>query len=162
MLNEKVCFSSKVITNDREYCQNTSELFNSATLYILLERFSNTIIKEIPEYGDFLNRYFNDEGYIDIWRIPYLLSDLINENSSSHELLLNDEAFTTQFMSFIGEFYNYCMKNTNLFLIQKNSFTDFKSNMYHIRKNQCLYNLIAETYCKIYDKLNSSGGTKIA
>lgn len=160
MLSEKVCFSSSINMNDREYCQNTSELFNSKSLYILLERFSNTITKEIPEYDDFLNRYFNDEGYVDIWRIPHLLVDLITGTLDFHAALLNDEVFRTMFMSFIGEFYNYCMKKSDLLLIQNNNFTDFKSNMFHMRKNQCLYNLIAETYCKVYEKLNSYGDVK--
>lgn len=160
MLSEKICFSNGIATNDREYCQTTSELFNSKSLYILLERFSNTVIKENPEYDDFLNRYFNDEGYVDIWRIPHLLVDLVTGKCDFHTALLNDEVFRTKFMSFIGEFYNYCMKKSNLLLIENTHFTDYKSNMFHIRKNQCLYNLIAETYCKVYEKLNSYGEVK--
>jgi len=160
MLSEKICFSNGITTNDREYCQTTSELFNSKSLYILLERFSNTVIKENPEYDDFLNRYFNDEGYVDIWRIPHLLVDLVTGKCDFHAALLNDEVFRSKFMSFIGEFYNYCMKKSNLLLIENNHFTDYKGNMFHIRKNQCLYNLIAETYCKVYEKLNSYGDVK--
>lgn len=155
MLSEKVCFSNRITVDDREYCESISQLFNSKSLYILLERFSNTIIKESKEYDEFLNRYFNDEGYIDIWRIPYLLLDLINGNFDSHTALLNDEAFVQKFMGFIGEFYNYSMKNSNLLLIESNNFTDFKSNMFHMRKNQCLYNLITEAYCKVYEKINN-------
>ncbi|MCG8499920.1 MAG: hypothetical protein MJB12_05870 [Firmicutes bacterium] len=160
MLSEKVCFSDKLTTNDREYCQNASEMLKSKSLYILLERFSNTVIKENPEYGDFLNRYFNDEGYIDIWRIPHLLLDLTNGKADCHAVLLDDEIFKIKFMSFIGKFYNYCIKNGNLLVIENDKFTDFKSNMFHIRKNQCLYNLIADTYSKIYEKLNSYGNIK--
>lgn len=161
MLSEKVCFSSGITTNDREYCQNASELFNSKSLYFLLERFSNTISKENPEYDDFLNRYFNDEGYVDIWRIPHLLVDLVTGKCDFHAALLNDEAFKTKFKSFIGEFYNYFIKEIGFLSIEKSNFIDFKSNMFHIRKNQCLYNLIVETYCKVYDRLDSYGASRI-
>ncbi len=155
MLNEKICFSDCIDMNEREYCQTTSELFKNKSLYILLERFSNIVIKENPEYDDFLNRYFNDEGYVDIWRIPLLLVDLATGKCDFHAALLNDEAFRIKFMSFLGEFYNYCMMKSNLLLIECKHFTDFKSNMFHMRKNQCLYNLIAETYCKIYENLDT-------
>lgn len=155
MLSEKICFSSSFSANDREYCQNASELFNSKNLYIYLERFSNTIIKEVPEYDEFLHKYFNDEGYIDIWRIPHLLIDLVNGRTECHAVLLNDEKFRTGFMSYLGEFYNYCIKKGSLLSIESSCFTDFKSNMFYIRKNQFLYNLITETYCNVCEKLNN-------
>lgn len=157
MLSERVCFSSDITTNEREYCQNTSELFKNRSIYILLERFINTIVREKPEYDDFLNRYFNDEGYIDIWRIPLLLLDLVTENCDLHAALLEDKMFRARLMSFIGDFYNYLMKKSNLLLIENNNFTDYKSNVFHIRKNQYMYNMIADSYCKICDKLNSYG-----
>jgi|GEM_PF-1457591 hypothetical protein len=157
MLNKRVCLSTRIDINDKEYCQNASELFNSRSFFILLERFSNAIIKEKPEYYEFLNVYFNDEGYIDIWRVPHLLVDLIAGKCEYHAALLNDQAFRIKFMSFIGEFYNYCLKKTNLLLVESNNFTDYKSNMFHIRKNQYLYNLIVETYCKVYEMLENYG-----
>ncbi|MBM7581867.1 hypothetical protein JOD02_000704 [Caldicoprobacter guelmensis] len=157
MLNTKVLLTKGIDINDREYCQTAFELFNSRSFFILLEKFSNAIIKEKPEYYEFLNMYFNDEGYIDIWRIPHLLVDLVAGKCEYHAALLNDQAFRTKFMSFIGEFYNYCIKKTSLLLVESNNFTDYKSNMFHIRKNQYLYNLIVETYCKIYENLDSYG-----
>lgn len=161
MLSEKICFSDGIDINGREYCQTTSELFNSKSLYILLERFSNIVIKKNHEYDDFLNRYFNIEGYIDIWHIPHLLVDLVTGSSHFNVALLNDEIFRNKFMSFLGEFYNYCIKESNLLLIQDRHFTEYKSNLFHMRKNQYLYDLIAETYCKVYGKLNSLGEPKI-
>lgn len=156
MLDRKVLLTD-VDIDDREYCQTAPELFNSRSFFILLEKFSNAVIKEKPEYYEFLNMYFNDEGYIDIWRVPHLLVDLVAGKGEYHATLLNDQSFRTKFMSFIGEFYNYCIKKTSLLLVASNNFTDYKSNMFHIRKNQYLYNLIVETYCKIYEKLDSYG-----
>lgn len=162
MLSEKICFSNGITENDREYCETASELFNSKGLYIILERFSNIIKNESPEFDDFLNRYFNDEGYVDIWRIPHLLMDLESGNCEFHANLLEDEEFRRRFISYIGEFYNYCIKKCNLLMIDEKHFTDYRSTMFHIRKNQCLYNLITETYCKVYERLNSYGEVKKA
>jgi hypothetical protein len=160
MLSEKVCFSSDLKTDDREYCLTSSELLGSKNLYIYLERFSNIIIKEEPEYYDFLNRYFNDEGYIDIWRIPHLLIDLYNDKTGFHEQRLCDESFRTRFMSFIADFYNYCMKKGILLSVEKNQYTNYDYSIFFMQKNQCLYNLIVETYCRIYHNLNSYGSIK--
>jgi|YNPMSStandDraft_1061717.scaffolds.fasta_scaffold01004_2 hypothetical protein len=155
MLSEKICFSDKLEVYEREYCQTASELLNSKGMYILLERFSNTIIRENKNFMIFLNTYFNDEGYIDIWRIPYLLMDLLIDRCEPHEKLLSDRNFVKTFVDFIQEFYNYCVKNTELLLIRKDQFTDYECSMFHIRRIQCLYNLIIETYCKIRQKLNN-------
>ncbi|MCX7842245.1 MAG: hypothetical protein N2489_04125 [Clostridia bacterium] len=154
MLGKMISISGGSTESNREICLNSSQLFNSRSMYVLLERFMNSITEEKAEYADFLNRYFNDEGYIDIWRVPHLLIDLVNGNYEFHHKLLEDEEFTVKFMNFIGEFYNYCIKRSNLLVIDNDNFSDYKNNMLHIRKNQCLYDLITETYCKICERLN--------
>lgn len=157
MFTDRVHTFGKPVSDDRENCRNAKELLNSKYLYIFLEEYSNIKTKESPEYDNFINRYFNDEGYADIWRIPHLLTDLLSDNFTYHASLLNDEAFRMTFISFIGEFYNYFLKNSDLLLVVADNPTSIKN---WIQEKQRLYNLITETYCRICEKLISYGVTK--
>ena len=89
-------------------CGTAQELVNCRDFYVLLEKFCNTIVEDLPEYSVFLNRYFNDEGYVDIWRIPHLIIDAVQHNLKSHKIL-EEEAFRIMFHRFISELYNYCL-----------------------------------------------------
>ena len=97
MINEKICYANNLDILGEEYCITASEIFNNKSFCFLLERFSNIMCKKDHEYYLFLNTYFNDEGYVDIWRIPHLLLDLVTGNCKSHSSLLNDPVFRTRF-----------------------------------------------------------------
>lgn len=155
MVNEKICYLKNL---NREYCTTVSELFNNAGFYIWLEKFSNIKSKEDPQINNFLNVYFNDEGYVDIWRIPRLLMDLATGKCQTHSALLYDPIFRTRLLEFLGGFYNYAIKKTELFLLQKNCSIQYDMNLFELRKNQCIFNLITETYCTVIEKIRSYGG----
>lgn len=157
MLNKKVCFSESLDSLKKECCTTVSELLNNKSLYIMLERFCNVRSQEDTEFNSFLNIYFNDEGYVDVWRIPHLLMDLVTGNCKFHSDLLIDIVFRTKFLSFVGEFYTYCVKNSELFLMNKDCLALYEASILEIRKNQCIFNLISETYCKVIEKLKSYG-----
>jgi len=72
--------SGQITNEDLLLCDSTKLLMNCRDFYILLERFCNGIVKSNPQYDEFLNLYFNDEGYVDIWRIPHLMLDAFNQN----------------------------------------------------------------------------------
>ena len=155
MLNKKVCFSTNFDNIKKECCTTASELLNNKSLYIMLERFCNLRSEQDAEFNTFLNIYFNDEGYVDVWRIPHLLMDLVMGNCKFHSSLLNDSEFRSKFLNFVGDFYNFCVKNSVLFLMNKDCLVQFDASILEIRKNQCVFNLIADTYCKVIEQLKS-------
>ena len=89
-------------------CKSTSRLMNCKEFYALLERYCNSIEKDHPLYDGFLNLYFNDEGYVDIWRIPYLMIDAFNQDLGFHKML-ECEDFRKTFHQFLAELYNFCL-----------------------------------------------------
>jgi len=155
MLNKKICFSENLYSLKKEICTTASELLNNKSLYIMLERFCNVRSEEDTDFNTFLHIYFNDEGYVDVWRIPHLLMDLVAGNCKFHSALLNDSAFRAKFLCFFGEFYNYCVKNSELFLISNDCLVKFDTSILEIRKNQNIFNLIADTYCKVLEQLKN-------
>ena len=64
-------------TTDAGPCEELAPIFSDRELYTFLERFSNQVKTTKPEYESFLQNYFNDEGYVDIWRIPHAMIDVL-------------------------------------------------------------------------------------
>lgn len=156
MLNSKVSFGNGgIITIEKELCQNAKELIISKSFFILMERFCNVIEKEEPRYRNFLDKYFNDEGYVDVWRIPLLILDLYNGDMYLHQKLLEDGSFKSEFINFIGKFYNYCVVKEELLCINEKHFNDYHENMLFLKKNQHLANLIHDTFCKVIENIYS-------
>ena len=89
-------------------CTSVQELVNCKEFYGVLEKFCNLIFERKSVHGDFLNLYFNDEGYVDIWRIPHLMIDAVHQNLKLHQLM-EEEAFRHKFHSFLAEMYDYCL-----------------------------------------------------
>lgn len=88
------------------FYESAKDLMNNKEFYILLERFCNKISKTNSQYNNFLNHYFNDEGYVDIWRIPHVIADIANNRVDSNKVI-GCEEFRTTFSSFLSEFYNF-------------------------------------------------------
>lgn len=90
-------------------CDPRKNLLSCGGFYHLLERFCNDIVTEQPEYEDFFQRYFNDEGYVDIWRIPHVMIDVLQRNMKFNRVLQHKE-FREIFHRFIVELYDFCIK----------------------------------------------------
>ncbi|MCL6589667.1 MAG: hypothetical protein K6U80_06920 [Firmicutes bacterium] len=152
MINSQICLSIEPM-DDQKICETGKDLFLCKNFYILIERFCNKIFKEDNGFDLFLNRYFNDEGYVDVWRIPHLLLDIYNCNLSCRGKLLDDSEFKSDFIRFLGLFYNYCLSEYKLYLIKECYFNDLRRNMLEIKTNQHLMNLIMDTYARIIENI---------
>lgn len=155
MINNKVILSVDSM-EDNKFCETANDLFFSRDLYILLERFCNQVSREDAEFEWFLNQYFNDEGYVDVWRIPYLMLDLYKNDLNHHKDILQDLDFKRCFLRFVGLFYNYCLFQYKLCLIEEQHLADVRRNVLEIKRNQHLLNLIMDTYSRIIENLNSN------
>ena len=89
-------------------CESAKELVNSKEFYTLLELYCHDIGQANPQFEEFLNVYFNDEGYVDIWRIPQLMIDASSENRRLHTLF-DSEEFRDTFRHFLTGLYNFCL-----------------------------------------------------
>jgi len=90
-------------------CEPQKGLLSCSEFYILLERFCNGIAIDQPEYEGFLQQYFNDEGYIDIWRIPNVMLDALQRNMKFNRVFQHKD-FRDTFHRFIADLYDFCIR----------------------------------------------------
>lgn len=155
MLKRKMETTNEFFSDDTAFCENSKKLILSKSFYLLLERFCNTMAREDTEYDYFLNKYFNDEGYVDIWRIPLMILDCYNGNLHYYNKLLCDEAFRKKLIKLMGDFYNYCITRQGLLNISGKFLENYHKNSCFLRKSQCLYNLLVDTYSRVLENIHS-------
>ncbi|MHB1314615.1 MAG: hypothetical protein ACYCX2_03925 [Christensenellales bacterium] len=153
MLSDKVCFVDTLFCNENKICDSTRDLFQCKNFYILMERFCNTLSKEIEYFDRFLNEFFNDEGYVDIWRIPHLMLDIYNCNFWFHTRTLRNKDFIENFPRFLGLFYNYYLSEYKPYLINEAGLNDIKKTVLQIKTNQNLMNLVMDSYSRIIENI---------
>lgn len=96
-------------TTDDYSCEEIVPIFSDRELYILLERFCNQAITTQPEYQSFLQHFFNDEGYVDIWRIPHVMIDVLLHRTQYNRVLESRE-FRKTLHRFVRELLVFCSK----------------------------------------------------
>lgn len=87
--------------------EDGNAIFSDRELYALLERFCNQVAATQPSYASFLQRYFNDEGYVDIWRIPHAMMDVLLHRTEYNRVFDSSE-FRKMFHLFIHELLVFC------------------------------------------------------
>lgn len=95
-------------SDDYSY-EELTRILSDRELYILLERFCNQLTVAKPEYESFLQFYFNDEGYVDIWRIPHVMMDVLLHRTKFSRVFDNRE-FRKTFHRFIRELMVFCTR----------------------------------------------------
>ena len=95
-------------TNDYS-CEELAPIFSDRELYIFLERFCNQVAATQPEYQSFFQHFFNDEGYVDIWRIPHVMMDVLLHRTRFNRVFDNRE-FRKTFHRFIRELMVFCSR----------------------------------------------------
>ena len=88
-------------SDDYSY-EELTRILSDRELYILLERFCNQLTVAKPEYESFLQFYFNDEGYVDIWRIPHAMIDVLLHRTQYNRVFENRE-FRKKFQGFVRD-----------------------------------------------------------
>ena len=89
--------------------EELTPIFSDRELYILLERFCNQAITTQPELESFLQHYFNDGGYVDIWRIPHAMIDILLHRTQYNRVFESRE-FRKTFHRFVRELLVFCSK----------------------------------------------------
>lgn len=146
--------TSQVNSEELFLCESTKGLMNCREFYILLERFCNSIVKYEPQYDEFMNLYFNDEGYVDIWRIPHLMLDVFNQNLKFHKILEHDE-FRTTFHQFLIELYNFCLFECQASLYVKPDSSSSQNALYHLRFRQQFLSTLMVTFIKVMENIET-------
>ena len=95
-------------TDDYSY-EELTPIFSDRELYISLERFCNQAITTQPELESFLQHYFNDGGYVDIWRIPHAMIDVLLHRTQYNRVFESKE-FRKTFHRFVRELLVFCSK----------------------------------------------------
>jgi len=134
-------------------CETASDLMSCGEFYILLERFCNHIRKSDSQYDEFLNYYFNDEGYLDIWRIPHLIIDTFNQNLKAHEVLGFKE-FRNTFLKFLAEFYNFCLSECKFGLYVKSDLSSLNI-LHQLRIRQKFLETLMVTFINVMDNIEN-------
>ncbi len=135
-------------------CESTKGLMNCSEFYILLERFCNEIGKSSPKYDEFLNLYFNDEGYVDIWRIPHLMIDAFNQNLKFHKVLECEE-FRSTFHQFLTELYNFCLNECQSSLFVKPDTSSSQRTLHNLRIRQQFLNTLMGTFIRVVENIEN-------
>ncbi len=135
-------------------CESASDLMSCGEFYILLERFCNYIRKTDSQYDEFLNYYFNDEGYVDIWRIPHLMIDIINQNLKEQEVLEFEE-FRSTFLKFLAELYNFCLGECKFDLYVKSDSSSSLNTLHQLRIRQKFLHTLMVTFINVMDNIEN-------
>lgn len=135
-------------------CESTRCLMNCRAFYTLLERFCSRISETAPQYDEFLNRYFNDEGYIDLWRIPHLMLDAFNQNMKFHKVL-ECEVFRKTFHQFLTELYNFCLIECQTGLFVKPDPTSTQNTLNNLRIRHQFLNTLMDTFINVMENIDN-------
>ena len=103
--------SNAVLRNptDDDSSGELTTIFSDREFYMSLERFCNQAKDTKPEYESFLQYYFNDEGYVDIWRIPHAMMDVLLHRMQYNRVFESRE-FRKTFQEFVRELLAFCSK----------------------------------------------------
>ena len=135
-------------------CESTRGLMNCREFYILLERFCCGIGKARPQYDEFLHQYFNDEGYLDLWRIPNLMIDAFNQNLKFHKVLEFEE-FRVTFHQFLADLYNFCLSECQPGLYLNPELSSTHSTVNRLRIRQQFLNTLMVTFINVMENVNN-------
>jgi hypothetical protein len=155
MVRSKTCFFDDLTFSGNGICETANDLMQCKDMYILMERFCSLISREDAQFDLFLNKYFNDEGYVDIWRIPHLMLDIYNCNFKFRGNILDDCEFKDHFIEFLGLFYNYCLTEYRPYHIKDSVLNDSNTTVLQIKSKKLIMNMIMDTYIRIIENLQS-------
>ena len=135
-------------------CESTKSLMNCREFYTLLERFCSKIGETSPQYDEFLNLHFNDEGYVDIWRIPHLMLDVFNQNLMFHKMLECEE-FRNTFHQFLTDLYNFCLSECQTDLYVKPDPISIQIILNDLRARQRFLNILIGTIVSVMENIEN-------
>lgn len=137
-------------------CEPQKSLLSCSEFYDLLERFCNGIVIDRPEYEDFLQRYFNDEEYIDIWRIPHVMMDALQRNMKFNRVFQHKE-FRDTFHRFIADLYDFCIKECLLETrpAYQEASTSASDTAQHLRGRHRFLDELMTTFAQVLENIDN-------
>ncbi len=158
MLSKEVC--STVTFSRDALCNSTHELLQSKDFYFLIELYCNKVSGEDQNVRTLLSYYFNDEGYVDCWRIPHVMLDIHQKNYQYHRETLDSPGFLAFFFSFVLGFYNYCMLEYKPFKLDEWAFKKEADAIVNLAICKHQSNLMIDSFSQIIENLQSYRGSE--
>ncbi len=152
--------ASQVKSEELFLCESAQGLMNCKAFHILLEMFCIGIAKINPHIDEFLNLYFNDEGYVDIWRIPHLMIDIYNQNLNFHKVL-KCGAFRTSFHHFLTELCVFCLSECHPSLNVKPDLSSSQNSLHNLRIRQQFLNTLMITFINVIENIENYGKAEL-
>lgn len=151
MLNKEICSS---ITFSREsLCNSTVELLQSKDFYLLTELYCSEVSEQDKIISAYLSYYFEDEGYVDCWRIPHLMLDIYNKSYQFNEKTLESPNFLPFFFNFLLGFYDFCMTVYKPFLLNEWAYKSENDALFQMSICRHQMNLIVDTFSVVIENI---------
>ena len=148
-------------THQRSTAGLGTDMLSNREFYFLLEKFCLEQVREDSGYHSFLNRYFNDEGYVDLWRIPNLMLDVIQQNTQFQAHMAEAE-FRATFQTFVADLYNFCLNAIPEFSpTQRNDALEAVS-LQQLKMQQQFVQSLMETFIQVLEHLGAEGQSEDA
>lgn len=160
MLSKDAC--SNVTFSKDVLCNSPKELLQSRDFYFLVELYCNKVVGSNQKFEDMLNVHFNDEGYIDCWRLPHLLIDIHERNYQFHKTVLDAPGFLVVFFDFLLGFYNYCMSVYRTYSLTDSAFQSESNAVLQLNICKHQTDLMMDSFRQIVENIeyykNHEGG----
>jgi len=153
MLSKEVC--STVTFSRDALCNSPKELLQSKDFYFLMELYCNRISEKDRRFRARLDSYFNDEGYVDCWRIPHLMLDIHEKNYHFHGEMLGAPGFFPFFFDFLLGFYNYSLTVYQPFVLSDWAFKNEKDAILNMQLCRHQMNLMMDTFSRIIENIGT-------
>ncbi|NCA98005.1 MAG: hypothetical protein EOM08_03965 [Clostridia bacterium] len=140
-----------------------TDVLSNREFYFLLEKFCLEQIRETAGYDRFLNQYFNDEGYVDLWRIPNLMLDVIQQNVKFQANMAKPE-FRTTLQSFVADLYTFCLKAIPTFPASTTEKSDVpvSVSLQNLKAQQHFVQSLMATFIQVLEQLSAEGQSEDA
>ena len=148
-------------THQRSTAGLGTDMLSNREFYFLLEKFCLEQVREDSGYHSFLNRYFNDEGYVDLWRIPNLMLDVIQQNTKFQAHMAEAE-FRATFQIFVADLYHFCLHVIPAFSTIQKEDTPEAVSLQQLKAHQQFVQSLMETFIQVLEHLGAEGQSEDA
>lgn len=131
-----------------------TDMLSNRECYFLLEKFCLKQHKDATSHDHFLNRYFNDEGYVDLWRVPNLMLDVIQQNTQFQAHMAESE-FRATFQIFVADLYKFCLNAIPAFSPAQKEDTPEAVSLQQLKAHQQFVQSLMETFIQVLEHLGA-------
>jgi len=148
-------------THQRPTTGLSTGVLSNREFYFLIEKFCLEQKKDATSHDHFLNRYFNDEGYVDLWRIPNLMLDVIQQNTKFQAHMAEAE-FRATFQIFVADLYHFCLHAIPAFSTIQKEDAPAAVSLQQLKEQQQFVQSLMETFIQVLEQLGAEGQSEDA